>query len=235
MRAFCAIPARGGSKRLPGKNIKSMAGKPMIAYSIEAAHESGLFETVYLCTDDEEIAEVARKHGAEVPYLMPPELCVDDQPSHAPLTHLAKWLQSQGDPVDTMVCLQPTSPTRSAHDIREGMRIFEDDNRDFVASVTPIDAHYFHWAIQEQEGNQWEMYFKDKYMVERIYLPIVYRPNGSIKIAKLEKLWERGNFFGKNLGVVETPEERSVHVATDLEFKLCELLIKERSMAGSSA
>jgi CMP-N,N'-diacetyllegionaminic acid synthase len=225
-RVLCAIPARAGSKRLADKNILSLAGKPMIAYSIEKAGESGLFESVYVCTEDPTIAEISRNYGAEVPLLMPPELCGDLVPSHVPCTRMADYLADQNRHYDFLLCLQPTSPLRTVTDITDGINKFLEMSCDFLVSVTPIDPHYFHWALQSTEDQFWRMYFGSEFMKERPLLPPVYRPNGSIKIARLDKLKQLGHFFGPKLAVTETSEERSVHVATKFDFDLCEFLLE---------
>lgn len=224
-RLLCAIPARAGSKRLPGKNLRPLCGKPMLAYSIEAARESGLFDKVYVCTEDEAIADAARSFGAEVPFLMPPELCGDMVSSHVPCLRIADWLADQGQAADAMICLQPTSPLRSAEDIRAAVERYRERAVDFVVSVTFIDPHYFHWAVQRQKDGFWKMYFGDQYMLERPLLPPVFRPNGSIKIGRLSALRQCEHFFGPRLDVIETPEERSIHVATEFDAELCEFLL----------
>src|SRR6266704_1507750 len=133
---ICAIPARAGSKRLPGKNIKLLAGKPMLAYSIEAALNSGAFDEVYVCTEDAKTAELAKKYGAKAPILMPPEICVDDAASHDPCRHMAAHMNSQGRKFDSLMCLQPSSPLRSAGDIKTSVERFSKGDLDFLASVT---------------------------------------------------------------------------------------------------
>jgi CMP-N-acetylneuraminic acid synthetase len=225
---LCAIPARGGSKRLPRKNLRSLAGKPLIAYTIEIARQSGLFESVYVCTEDNEIAGKARDYGASVPMLMPAELCGDLVASHIPCQHLAAHLAGQGRSSDTLVCLQPTSPLRSVGDLKAAVNKFHDNNFDFLVSVTPVDPHDFHWAVVPDGGDYWRMYFGNEYMKERPLLPPVFRPNGSIKIARLQALAQVGHFFGERMGVVETPPERSVHVAVEFDLKLCEFILAER-------
>ncbi len=226
---ICTIPARGGSKRLPKKNILPLVGKPMIAYSIETAMKSSLFEEVYICTNDDEIATIAKQYGAKVPFLMSQDLCGDLIPSHIPCQKMAEFFINEGKKINTIVCLQPTSPLRSIEDLIEAIQIFFNQDYDFLVSITSIDPHYFHWAVQKQDNRYWKMYFGNQYMKERLLLPSVYRPNGSIKIANLEKLREVGHFFGSKLGVIETPEERSIHVATQFEFDLCQFLLKRSS------
>jgi len=226
---LCAIPARAGSVRLPNKNLLPLAGKPMIAYSIEAALATGLFQDVYVCTEDPALADVARAYGAQVPLLMPAELCGDLVPSHAPCQHLARHLAQQGQDCDHLLCLQPTSPLRSVGDIVSGVKHYIEAQLNFLVSVTSVDPHYFHWAVRQQADGDWGLFFGSEYLRERPLLPPVYRPNGSIKIARLENLRATGHFFGTGLGIVETPEERSVHVGTRFDFDLCEFLLTRRT------
>jgi CMP-N,N'-diacetyllegionaminic acid synthase len=226
---LCAIPARGGSKRLARKNVRTLAGVPLIAHTIEVARASGLFEKVYVCTEDQEIADVARAYGASVPIIMPEELCGDLIASHVPCQHLARHLAVEGLTIDTLVCLQPTSPLRSVDDLKAAVNKFQGSHLNFLVSVTPVDPHDFHWAVVPNSDGDWRMYFGNRYMKERPLLPPVFRPNGSIKIAHLPALAQVGHFFGERMGVVETPPERSVHVALDFDLKLCELILAERT------
>jgi CMP-N,N'-diacetyllegionaminic acid synthase len=223
---ICMIPARGGSKRLPRKNLRELAGKPVIAYSIEAALGSRLFDQVYVCTEDEQIAETAKRFGASVPELAPAELCGDLVASHIPCQYIAARLPAH-EQIDSLLCLQPSSPLRSSQDIRDGVEKFAGGSFDFVVSVTPVDPHDFHWAVVPGEGDHWKMFFGTQYLKERPLLPPVYRPNGSIKVAKLSVLAATGNFFGERMGVIETPLERSVHVAVEFDLKLCETILKQ--------
>jgi CMP-N-acetylneuraminic acid synthetase len=226
---LCAIPARGGSQRLPRKNLRVLAGKPLIAHTIEAARRSGLFENVYVCTEDKEIADVARAYGANVPILMPEELCGDLVASHVPCQHLAAHLATSGRSTDILMCLQPTSPLRIVDDLKAAVGKFQSNDFDFLVSVTQADPHDFHWAVVPNGDDYWRMYFGDEYMKERPLLPPVFRPNGSIKIARLPALARTGHFFGERMGVVETPPERSVHVAVEFDLKLCEVMLAERA------
>ena len=225
-RMICTIPARGGSKRLPRKNVRALAGKPLIAYSIEAALATGLFRHVYVCTEDEQIAWIAQQFGATVPELVPEELCGDLVASHLPCQYVARRLPADEKPT-SLLCLQPSSPLRSAQDIRDAVAKFSEGEFDFVVSVTPVDPHDFHWAVVPGENNYWKMFFGTQYLMERPLLPPVYRPNGSIKIARLTALAETGNFFGEKLGVIETPAERSVHVAVEFDLALCETILRK--------
>lgn len=119
---ICLIPARGGSKRIPRKNIRSFRGKPMIAWSIEAAHASGCFDQVLVSTDDVEIAEVARVHGAQVPFLRPAHLADDQASSQAVIAHALEWVVQQGETCDVLCCLYATAPFVQAEDLQQSQQ-----------------------------------------------------------------------------------------------------------------
>jgi len=223
MRPLCVVPARRGSKRLPLKNIRLLAGKPMLAYSIAAAAASGVFDRVFVSTEDEEIAGIARDCGADV-HRRSAALADDLVSSTDVCIDVYEARRAAGERYDAVVCLQPSSPLRSAADVRGSWDRFVESGADFLVSVTPIDPHYFHWALRE-EGPWSRMYFGDAFMLERPLLPPVQRPNGSIKIGRAAPLCARRNFFGERLAVYETPEERSVHVATQFDFDLAAFLM----------
>ena len=119
---ICLIPARGGSKRIPRKNIRSFRGKPMIAWSIAAANTSNCFDQVLVSTDDEEIAEVAREHGAEVPFLRPAHLSDDQASTQAVIAHALEWVQKQGVVCEALCCLYATAPFVQADDLRQSQQ-----------------------------------------------------------------------------------------------------------------
>jgi CMP-N-acetylneuraminic acid synthetase len=226
VRPLCVIPARRGSKRLPLKNILPLAGRPMLAYSVEAALGSGVFDRVVVSTEDAEIARVAEECGAAVRE-RPAELAGDMV--SATDVALDAHAALGGSAADAIVCLQPSSPLRVADDVRGAWARFCAAGADYLVSVTPIDPHYFHWAVRDEGGEAWRMYFGDQYMLERPLLPPVFRPNGSIKIGRAGALAERRNFFGPRLATYETPEERSVHVAERFDFDLAEFLLQRRN------
>jgi N-acylneuraminate cytidylyltransferase len=133
---LCVIPARGGSKRIPRKNIRPFAGRPIIAYSIDAARESGLFDRIMVSTDDAEIAEVAHGLGAEIPFLRPAELADDYVGTNAVVTQAIHWHAANGMPVGQVCCLYATAPFVQAHYLREGLDRLVATGKSFVFSVT---------------------------------------------------------------------------------------------------
>lgn len=143
MRVLGVITARGGSKGLPGKNLRPLAGKPLIAHTIDIARESGAFDRVILSTDDEGIAVAARSRGCDVPFMRPAELARDETPHLPVLQHAVQWLSDhEGYQPDAIMILQPTSPLRRAIDIRESIALLDRSGADSVVSVSEVPAHY---------------------------------------------------------------------------------------------
>ena len=132
---LAVIPARGGSKRIPRKNIRKFAGKPIIAWSIEAARAAGCFDRILVSTDDPEIAAVAREHGAEAPFTRPAELADDHVGTVPVIAHAVRWQEEQGDAVTAACCIYATAPFCRAEDLREGLRLLEQGGADYVFPV----------------------------------------------------------------------------------------------------
>ena len=142
MQVLGLIPARGGSKGIPGKNIKHLAGKPLLAYAAEAAGRSGAVDRLLLSTDSEEIAAVGRQVGLEVPFLRPPELARDDTAMIEVIRHLLDWTASEGAAPDILVLLQPTAPLRRPEQIAEAVETLKSADCDSVVSVIPLPLHF---------------------------------------------------------------------------------------------
>ena len=134
------IPARGGSKRIPRKNIKPFCGKPMIAWSIEAALASGCFDRIIVSTEDAEIADVARAHGAEVPFMRPPQLSDDLTGTIPVVTHAVGWMAQEVGPVEFACCLYATAPFVQAQDLRKGFELLERSGAQYAFTVTNFAA-----------------------------------------------------------------------------------------------
>ena len=143
MKVLGVITARGGSKGLPGKNLRPLAGKPLLAHTIDTARASKAFDRVILSTDYEAIAATGRSHGCDVPFMRPPELARDETPHLPVLRHAVAWLRDHDryEP-DAVMILQPTSPLRRAQDIRESIALLERSGADSVVSVSEVPAHY---------------------------------------------------------------------------------------------
>ncbi len=224
-KPLCVIPARAGSKRLAGKNTATVAGKPMLAWTIEAAKQSGIFDAVYVSTEDDTTASIAQQFGAIVPYRRPAALAGDKVTNVAVALHLLDHLNGGDTQYDTIVCLQPTSPLRTAAHIRDALQEFVTSQTDYLLSVTVIDPHYFHWALEQRDG-AWAPFFGSKFLTIRQDLPQVFRPNGAIKVAKAAALRIDENFFGADMSVYAMPEDASVHVATKTDQLVADALLR---------
>lgn len=227
-----AIPARGGSKRLPRKNLVLLGGKPMIAYTIEAAVAAELTPHIYVCTEDDEIACIAIEYGIRV-FRIPLAMADDEVSSTVPCLALYDQLMTDGMNLDYIFNLQPTSPLRNVNDIRDSFRTLISEQADFLVSVTPVDPHYFHWVVVEANDG-WKMYFGKEYLRERAQLPEVFRPNGAIKLARAAKLKVTGNYFGDSLVVYRMPEERSIHVATQYDIDCASAMLNLKRGANEA-
>jgi CMP-N,N'-diacetyllegionaminic acid synthase len=196
----------------------------MLVHTIEAARASGVFDRVIVSTEDDGIARIAEIAGA-VSHKRPRELAGDLVSATDVCIEVAEALEGKGTHFDAIVCLQPSSPLRNAHDIAASWQHMAASGADYLVSVTPIDPHYFHWAVHKDDANGWEMFFRDRFLMERPLLPPAFRPNGAIKIGKMAQLKASRNFFGPKLEVYEMPENRSIHVADRFDFDLADFLL----------
>jgi N-acylneuraminate cytidylyltransferase len=167
---IAVIPARGGSKRIPGKNIRNFAGKPIIAWSIEGALRSGVFDRVLVSTDDEAIARVARAHGAEVPFTRPPELSDDFTGLGAVMAHVVRLLQSEGAQPDAVCCIYSTAPFLRAEDLARGLQVLESGSWNYVLSATSFASPIFR-AFRKRADGGLEMFYPEHYSTRSQDLP----------------------------------------------------------------
>jgi N-acylneuraminate cytidylyltransferase len=171
------IPARGGSKRIPRKNIKTFCGKPMIAWSIEAAKKANLFDRIIVSTDDEEIADVANRWGAEVPFMRPEELSNDFAGTTEVIAHATKWAQDQGWPLEAVCCIYATAPFVLASDIRRGLTLLQSSRWAFAFPVTEFDTPIFR-SFKETEDGGVEMFFPEHFSTRSQDLPVALHDAG---------------------------------------------------------
>lgn len=221
------IPARGGSKGLPGKNIKEMCGKPLIAYTIEAALKSNSIDHVILSTDDEEIAEVAKKYGAEIPFMRPAELASDTAMAIDNYIYTIGRLEKEWNTkIDSFVVLQPTSPLRIAEDIDGAVELFNARNADSVVSFVK-EAHPVFWHKKIDENNKLEDLFEGT-IANRQDLPKTYYPNGAVYVFSTEMIRQRKYFTDQSYAYI-MPRERSVDIDFIDDFKYAEFLMQNRN------
>ncbi len=201
MKVLGLIPARGGSKGVPRKNIKLLAGKPLIQYTIEAALEARLLSKVIISTDDAEIAEVAVKLGVEVPFLRPKELAEDKTPTLPAIVHALNFMEGLGEEYDAVCLLQPTSPVRQKGDIDNCILIMQEKNADSVISMAEVPTEYNpHWVyFPDKEGYYRLSTGEENPIPRRQELPPAYHREGSIYLSKTDIILNHNSLFGKKV------------------------------------
>jgi len=224
------IPARGGSKGIPRKNLVNVLGNPLIAYTIEVAKDCRCLDRVIVSTDDEEIRAVALEYGAEVPFLRPRELAEDHVPDKPVFVHALRWLEeNENYRPDIVLNLRPTSPLRLVQDIEKVVEKIITTGCDSVRTVCRVNHHPY-W-MKKLEGDRLIPFIKGK--DERIYyqrqlLPPVYRITGSIDAMRRDVILNSDFLYGEDVRAVIIPPERSYEVDTPLDLKIIEFLLKER-------
>jgi CMP-N,N'-diacetyllegionaminic acid synthase len=222
------ITARGGSKGIPGKNIKAMAGKPMIAWTIEAARGSGRLSRVIVSTDDEEIARVARNWGAEVPFLRPMELAEDTSPHLAVIDHALEWFNCHGMDPEFLCLLQPTSPLRTAADISSAIDLAISKEVNSVIGVTSPRHHPLLTMRLLKDGTLVNFIPTQAEYRRRQDFPPAYVINGAIYVNRCDSIRAQRTMFPPGSLAYVMPPERSIDVDTPFEFFLAEQILARR-------
>lgn len=220
----CIIPARGRSKRIPKKNIREFCGKPMIAYSIEAAKKSGLFERVVVSTDLEEIAEIARNSGAEIPFIRPPELSDDFANTDAVFTHALRFLQSQGFEFEYACCIYATAPFVQPRYLQEGCRLLEEANASNAFSVTTFPFPILRSQLIKENGLL-EMHWPEYRMTRSQDLPEFYHDAGQFYWTRVERYFDKPDLYD-NAAPVVLPRHLVQDIDTEEDWKRAELMFK---------
>ena len=220
------IPARGGSKGLPGKNILPFCGKPLIAWTIEAALACRFLDRVIVSTDSEEIAETARTYGAEVPGLRPKELALDNSSAVDVYIYLWEKLTENSTPGSApFVVLQPTSPLRTTDDINNAIELFREKKADSVISVSEA-SHPPVWAKRIDENGILKDYFKTSdSLANRQQIPIAYMPNGGIFILTKSLVTDKRTYYSDKTYPYIMPFERSLDIDNIWDFRIAEYIM----------
>ena len=226
-QAIGIIAARGGSKGLPGKNVIDLLGKPMIAWTIEAARASIKTGRVIVSTDCPEIAATCEKHGAEAPFLRPPELARDDSHASEVMTHALEWLKGHSELPDFAVLLQPTSPLRLPEDIDRTLELAETHGCAAV-SVTTADPHPFLAHSLSEEGTLEPVFSPDQSRLRRQLMPPYYVLNGAVYAFPTRAFLSDPRFCPPEARAHIMPAERSLDVDSELDLKLVETILRAR-------
>lgn len=219
------IPARGGSKRIPRKNIKLFCGKPMIAWSIEAALQSACFDQVIVSTDDAEIAHVARQYGASVPFLRPVELSDDHTGTIPVIRHAIEWFNAQGQTVDKACCLYATAPFVNAADLRRGLDVLQANSCDYAFSVTSY-AFPIQRAIRVTEQGRVEMFSPEHFNTRSQDLQEAYHDAGQFYWGRAEAWCEGRMIFAPDSMPVMLQRHRVQDIDTPEDWVRAEWLFK---------
>jgi len=214
------IPARGGSKRIPRKNIKDFCGKPMIAWAITTAHESGLFDLIIVSTDDEEIAYIARKWKAETPFVRPIELADDLTPTVPVIAHAVKSCNEHGWSVEYACCIYPCVPFLKADDLISAFNLLQKNNVDFVYPVTEY-AHPIQRAMRQLPGGQMEFINPENELTRTQDLEKTFHDSGQFYWGKASAWLEQKRMHTDGLGMA-IPNWRVVDIDSMNDWKRAE-------------
>lgn len=220
---LAVIPARGGSKGIPRKNIREIAGKPLIAWTIEEAKKSKYIDRLIISSEDEEIIDVAKSWGCEVPFIRPKELAKDDTPGIEPILHAIKMLPKY----DYVVLLQPTSPLRLVEDIDKCIEFCINKQASSCVTVSEPDKNPF-WMYYVNDNGGLQPILEVEFMNRRQELPKVFSLNGAIYISKVEWLNKNKTFINRDTLAYIMPKERSLDIDDEYDMIIAKAIITER-------
>jgi N-acylneuraminate cytidylyltransferase len=216
------VPARGGSKRIPGKNLRDFAGKPMLAHPLAVALDSGLFDRVIVSTDDEAIADAARRFGAEVPFLRPAGLADDFTGTGAVVRHAIQALGLES--LEAACCIYATAALLDSADLRRGWELLRDGRWDYVLAATPFPAPVQRGFVQEAGGGL-RMLFPDQFGTRSQDLPEVLHDAGQFYWGRARAWLDAGAVFGKDSTVVRLPRWRVQDIDTEEDWRRAEAMV----------
>jgi len=233
-KILAVITARGGSKGIPGKNIKELGDKPLIVYSIDAIKKSKLVTHCIVSTDDEEIAAMCRKYGAEVPFMRPKELAEDSTPHLPVMQHAIIFMEKKlGTIFDIAVIFQPTSPFRTTEDIDGTIQKLIDENADSAVSLCEIESSMHPMKIKKLEEGTVLPYTIDETIVRRQDLPPAFKRSSAVYAILRDVIMKENRlcFDGKVVGYI-VPTERSVDIDTPLDWIKAEWMLEDLKQKG---
>lgn len=225
------IPARGGSKGIPGKNIRMLGGKPLIYYAARAARESGLVDRLILTTDSDEIAEVGKGLGIEVPFIRPANLAQDDTPMFPVIDHAVQFVESQGWQPDIILLLQPTAPLRQPEHIQAAVKILTETKCDAVASVVEVPQHYApDFVLKLEEGKLKPFLEGGEKVTRRQNTRAAYSRDGTVYAFWRDVFIHKRSIYGDDCRPLVIPRDMSCNLDTMEDWKEVEQKIKDQTL-----
>ena len=227
-KLLAIIPARSGSKGLPNKNIKLLNGKPLLAYSVDAAKQTGLFDKIHVSTDSKDYSDIAETYGADQPFLRDKENSGDATSSWYAVREVIRKYEMRGVTFDLCVLLQPTSPLRSAEDICGAVRLYRERGARAVSSVTEME-HPAEWSFSLEEDGSMVEYAASPYKnCRRQELKKRYRENGAIYVVAVKDIMDpEFEFYSADCYAYVMEASRSVDIDTETDFRIAEVLLRE--------
>ncbi len=231
MNVLGIITARGGSKGIPRKNLTLLAGKPLLAYTAEAAHAARRLTRIVLSTDDEEIAACGRQLGLEVPFLRPAELSGDDTPTLPVLQDVVRRLEADGARFDAIFTLQPTNPLRLASDIDGAIELLERTGADSVIGFVDVgERHPARMKFIDHTGRVVDPPFAETFEGQRRQdLPKIYLRDGAVYLTRRDVLMEQNSLKGRDCRAWLMPPERACNIDTPFDIELCAWLLQRQA------
>ena len=229
MKILGIIPARGGSKGVPGKNIKLLNGKPLLAYTSEVASQSKYLCKVILSSDDEKTIEVAKTLNIEVPFIRPLELSADDTPTIDVVKHALTWFENWNVFYDAVCILQPTSPFRTVAFLDEAIAKFTDSGCDSLVSVQKVPHEYNpHWTFEVNANGNLQIATGEKQIITRRQeLPNAFHRDGVIYITKTDVVQKQNSLYGESIAFLESPKEFYMNIDTREDWERAEQIAKK--------
>lgn len=229
MKILAVIPARGGSKGIPGKNVKLLSGKPLLAYTSEIALQSKYLSEVILSSEDSHIITVARELGISVPFIRPHALAKDTTPTIDVILHALEWYQARNIFFDAVCLLQVTSPFRTVAFLESAIEKFTESGCDSLVSVQQVPDEYNpHWTFEVSSEGYLKIATGETIIINRRQeLPLAYHRDGSIYITKTEVILQQYSLYGKSIAFIESPSEYYVNIDTMDDWEKAERMIKK--------
>lgn len=225
---LAVIPARGGSKGVPGKNLRPLAGKPLLHYTAQAALAAGSLDRVILTTDEPAIAALGRSLGLDVPFLRPTDISGDAAPVSQAVFHVLDHLAAQGQVPDIVCLLQPTAPLRLAEDIDAALAPVADGRADSCITVCACESCHPYYQYRIEDGVPRPFCPEARNFTRRQDFPPAYQRNGAVYACRTEVFRAAGTFYGQRLHAHVMPWERSVNIDSEDDLLLAEFLMKRR-------